>query len=62
MKEQDWARLKEVFEGARLLAADARPAFVAAACGDDEALRREVEALLASHDRTHGLPEAAVPP
>ncbi len=63
LRPEDWARLKEVFEGARLLAADARPAFVAAACGDDEALRREVEALLASHDRANSfLESAAVPP
>ena len=47
----DWSRLKEIVEGARALAADARPAYVAAVCGDDDALRREVERLLASHER-----------
>jgi serine/threonine-protein kinase len=46
-----WPRLKEVFEGARVLAVDARPAYLAVACGQDPALRQEVEALLASHDR-----------
>ena len=46
----DWSRLKEIFEGARALPADARPAYVAAACGDDDALRQEVERLLASHE------------
>ncbi|HET9269334.1 MAG TPA: hypothetical protein VFO31_14265, partial [Vicinamibacterales bacterium] len=47
---EDWQRLKEVFEGARALAADARPAYLAAACGSDTSLRHEVEALLESHD------------
>ena len=46
-----WPRLKEVFEGARALALDARPAYLAAACNGDEALRQEVETLLASHAR-----------
>jgi len=46
-----WPRLKEVFEGARALASDARPAYLAAACHGDEALRQAVETLLASHDR-----------
>ena len=46
-----WPRLKEVFEGARALPLDARPAYVAAACHGDEALRQAVETLLASHER-----------
>jgi serine/threonine-protein kinase len=46
-----WPRLKEVFAGARALALDARPAYLAAACDGDEALRQEVEMLLASHER-----------
>jgi Tol biopolymer transport system component len=50
LPREAWPRLKEVFEGARALALDARPAYLAAACGRDEALRREVETLLASHD------------
>ena len=45
-----WPRLKEAFEGARVLALDARPAYLAAACDGDEALREEVEQLLA-HDQ-----------
>jgi hypothetical protein len=45
-----WPRLKEIFEGARALAVDARPAYLAAACGPDDGLRQEVETLLASHD------------
>jgi serine/threonine protein kinase len=46
-----WPRLKEVFEGARGLASDARVAYLAAACNGDEVLRQEIELLLASHDR-----------
>src|ERR1700676_367673 len=50
LRPEDWPRLKEVFEGARALQAEARPAYVAAACGCDEGLRNEVETLLASHE------------
>jgi serine/threonine protein kinase/Tfp pilus assembly protein PilF len=50
LRPEDWPRLKEVFEGARALQAEARPAYVAAACGSDEGLRKEVETLLASHE------------
>jgi serine/threonine protein kinase len=47
---KEWPRLKVVFEGARVLAADARPAYLDAVCGSDTVLRHEVEALLESHD------------
>ena len=40
-----------MFEDARALAPDARAAFLAAACDGDEALRQEIETLLASHER-----------
>jgi serine/threonine protein kinase len=46
----EWARLKGLFDGARALPPDARPAYLSEECGGDEALRREVERLLASHD------------
>jgi len=42
--------LKEVFDGARTLPPDARPAFLRGACRDDEALRFEIEELVASHE------------
>jgi TolB-like protein/predicted Ser/Thr protein kinase len=48
---EDWLRLKEVFEGARALPAESRPAYLATACHDNPALRLEVEELLASHER-----------
>ena len=47
----DRQRLKEVFAGARALPAERRPAYLAEACGDNEALRQEVESLLASNER-----------
>ena len=47
LPREAWARLKEAFEGARALALDARPAYLAEVCKGDEALRREVELLLA---------------
>jgi len=43
----DWPRLKEVFGDARALPANLRAAYLAEACGGNEALRHEVEALLA---------------
>jgi Tol biopolymer transport system component/predicted Ser/Thr protein kinase len=50
LRPDDWTRLKAVFDGARALPPDARSAFLTSACGDDEALRLEVEKLLASHE------------
>ena len=48
---QDWARLKQVFEGACALLKESRPAYLAAACHDNPALQLGVEQLLASHER-----------
>jgi serine/threonine protein kinase/tetratricopeptide (TPR) repeat protein len=48
---EDWPRLKEVFDGARALPTESRPAYLAAACHDNPALRLAVEQLLASHER-----------
>ena len=44
----NWPRLKVVFADARALPANLRAGYLAVACGDDEALRHEVESLLAS--------------
>ena len=51
LPHDDWLRLKEVFAGARALPRERRPAYLAEACGDNEALRQEVESLLASNER-----------
>ena len=57
-----WPRLKEAFEGARALTPDARPAYLAEVCNGDEALRREVELLLAHHDQAASFLEAPAMP
>jgi eukaryotic-like serine/threonine-protein kinase len=54
----NWARVKEVFAGARALSADSRPAYLAEACAGDGALRQEVESLLASDQRAKSFLEA----
>jgi serine/threonine protein kinase/Tol biopolymer transport system component len=54
----NWARVKEVFAGARALPADRRPAYLAEACDGNEALRQEVESLLSSDERAKGFLEA----
>lgn len=48
MTDERWARVKALFQAAIERPEAERPAFVAAAAGDDEALRRNVESLLAS--------------
>ena len=42
-----WRRIEKIFGGALERTGPDRTAFVAAACGDDESLRQEVETLLA---------------
>ena len=51
MRPEDWSRVKEVFVAVVPLAADARSGFLANACRGDQELRRQVEALLVSHER-----------
>jgi serine/threonine protein kinase len=46
-------RIQQLFDGALELDEDRRAAFLAQACGDDVALRAEVEALIASLGRAH---------
>jgi serine/threonine protein kinase/tetratricopeptide (TPR) repeat protein len=55
----DWARTKEVFALALEHDPKTRQAFVRGLCGGDEALRAEVESLLASHGRADSLLENA---
>ena len=58
---QDWPRVDDLFEGARALPADTRGAYLAERCGGDEALRQEVESLLAWDDaRAESFLEAPV--
>ena len=58
LASDNWARVKEVFAAARALPPDRRPAYLADACGDDDALRQEVESLLASDERAKSFLEA----
>src|SRR5262249_57845309 len=46
MTPDRWKRVEALYHGALALPAGARAAFLAEACPDDEALRREVESLL----------------
>ena len=51
LSPEDWLRVKDVFDKARALPTESRPAYLAAACHDDPAIRLEVEELLVSHER-----------
>ena len=51
MTPERWHRFAELFEAALEREPSERAAFVAAACGDDTALRRELESVLDSHER-----------
>ena len=53
MDRHRWEQIKSVFEEAQELKPDSRASFLTQACGDDAALRSEVEALL-DHDRRAG--------
>ena len=48
---ENWRRVQDLFHRALEQPADRRDSFVAESCGGDEALRREVASLLASHER-----------
>ncbi|MGD0000026.1 MAG: serine/threonine protein kinase, partial [Bryobacteraceae bacterium] len=53
MSDSRWQRIEEIFHQAAELAPKARPAFLDQACAGDEALRKELETLLA-HDAEEG--------
>ena len=55
---EDWRRMKDVFAGARALPASERQAYLSAACVGNEALRQEVESLLASDERAKSFLES----
>jgi len=50
-----WQRIKELFRLAQLQTDDARDAWLAGQCGDDESLLREVRALLAAQRGSQGI-------
>src|SRR5687767_12116314 len=47
---ENWSRVQQIFHAALERRGEARHAYMAAACADDQELRAHVEALLASHD------------
>jgi serine/threonine protein kinase len=49
MQPERWQQISGIFKSALALAPDERAAYVAAKCGADESLRREVELLIESH-------------
>jgi serine/threonine protein kinase len=49
-----WAQIRQVFDGALERTPKDRAAYLRVACARDEAMRREVESLLASHDSASG--------
>jgi eukaryotic-like serine/threonine-protein kinase len=50
MKPERWQQLNKLFHGALERATEQRSAFLDEACAGDEALRKQVEALLTAHD------------
>jgi tetratricopeptide (TPR) repeat protein len=57
-----WHRVKELFSDAVSRPPAERAAFLAGACGTDEALRREVESLLEGHDQADDFLDRRRPP
>jgi serine/threonine protein kinase len=57
MQQREWERVKEVFTAALEQPVALRAHFLAESCGDDEALRGEVESLLAAHEEPKNLLE-----
>lgn len=53
-----WKQIDELLDALFDLAPDQRPAFLDQACGSDEALRKEVERLLAADERARSFIEA----
>src|SRR5438132_9645710 len=51
MTPERWQKVKEIFQGALDRAPGERSAFLSSACGGDEALRKEVESLIATHEK-----------
>ncbi len=54
-----WPQVKEIFHSALACAPDQRATFLGGACGDDRALRDEVESLLAAHAEAGSFAEGA---
>ncbi len=57
MQQQEWEKVKDVFTAALEQPVAGREQFLAESCGDDEAVRSEVESLLAAHEEPKNLLE-----
>src|SRR5713226_6836381 len=57
MQQHEWEKVKEVLTVALEQPVAMRAQFLAESCGDDEALRSEVESLLAAHEEPKNLLE-----
>lgn len=57
MKSERWRQVDQLFQAALERAPEDRSAFIREACGDDDSLRREVEALLAADGEAGSLIE-----
>jgi serine/threonine protein kinase len=57
MQQQEWEKVKGIFTAALEQPVAMRGHFLAESCGDDEALRGEVESLLAAHEEPKNLLE-----
>ena len=49
MQPERWQQISGIFKSALAMEPEERAAYVAAECGADDALRREVEQLIESH-------------
>ena len=58
MGPERWQRIEELYHAALELGESERAEFLAQACGGDEALRREVESLLAYEKPANAFMEA----
>jgi len=58
MKDERWQKISGIFNSALERTPEERPAYLSAACAHDDALRREVESLLAAYNRTGQLLDA----
>ena len=52
MTPERWQQVKEIFNSAIAHRPEERSSFISQACSGDEALRSEVESLLASHEQS----------
>jgi hypothetical protein len=58
MTPEHWQRIKRLLQSALEQEPGERSAFLTAACGSDESLRREVESFIISHEQAGGFIEA----